>query len=283
MRDSFFCTVNIGIRSEEDNNKIMDDSTGLARTVTFSVAGYPIYMARTLMQIGYEPTAPDQYGRLPNIFTYISIIREQKGYLALYTGLRYYLPAVVLKKSAYDVMATVTNHKKEKDRCDASEIIAVCFRESALRIQTTILTYPLMTLGVGYISAAFFGTKETVKYTLATLYKGIVPKLIVEVTMVWVSVISRRLTVNLVHDELAQAIISRLPPFIVQAFLYPFNVVSTVMADNGRSGVNPEFKQWQECFRYLRAHNQLKRGNSFFFRRDYQTLAGTTYAIKRYF
>lgn len=261
----------------------MDDSAGLARAVAFSVAGYPIYLARTLIQIGYEPAAPDQYGRLPNLFSYIALIREQRGYLSLYTGLRYYLPAVVLKKATYDLMAEVTNHKKETDNCGTSEIIAVCLRESALRIHTTLITYPLVTLGIGYISAAFFGTKDTVEYTLEALYKGIVPKLIIEVTMVWVSIISRRLTASLVEDELGQAIVSRVPPFIVQSFLYPFNVVSTVMADDGRSGVNPKFDHWTECFKYLKQDNQLKRGSSFFYRRSYQYIGGRQHSIKRYF
>lgn len=261
----------------------MDDSTGLARAIAFSVAGYPLYLARTLIQIGYEPVEPDQYGRLPNIFSYISIIREQRGYLSLYTGLRYYLPAVILKKLTYDCMATVTNHKREADHCDASEIIAICLRESGLKIQTTLITYPLVTIGVGYISAAFFGTKETFEYTMETLYKGLIPKLIIEVTMVWVSIISRRITVSLLEDELGQAIVSRVPPFIVQSLLYPFNVVSTVMADNGRCGVNPKFDDWRQCFDFLKANNQLKRGSSFFYRRSYHSIVGGKYSIKRYF
>lgn len=259
----------------------MDDSAGLARAVGFGLAGYPLYLARTLIQIGYEPTQPDPYGRLPNIFSYIAIIREQRGYWALYTGLSYYLPAVVLKKSTYDLLASVTNHKKEIDRCDASEIIAVCLRESALKINTTLITYPLVTIGVGYISSVFFGTKEAVDYTVETLYKGVIPKLIIEVTMVWVSIISRRLTISLVEDELAQAIVSRVPPFIVQAFMYPFNVVSTVMADNGCSGMNPKFDHWRDCFQYLRENNQLKRGSSFFYRRSFYrtSIAGGKYSI----
>lgn len=262
----------------------MDDSVGLARSVAFTVAGYPLYLARTLIQIGYEPTPPDEMGRLPNIFSYIAVIREQRGYLSLYTGLRFYLPAVVLKQSSYDLMASVTNHKKDTNQSDASEIIAICLRESALRIHSTIITYPLLTLSIGYISAAFFGTKETVEYTLQSLYKGIVPKLIVEVTMVWVSIISRRLTASLMEDELGQAIVSRVLPFIVQSFMYPFNVVSTVMADNGRSKVNPRFDDWRQCFNYLKQNNQLKRGSSFFYRRDYQIITGSPYSsIKRYF
>lgn len=261
----------------------MDDSTNLARSVAFTVAGYPLYLARTLIQIGYEPVAPDEHGRLPNIFTYISIIREQKGYLALYTGLRYYLPAVLLKQSSYDLMVAVTDHKKDSNQSDISEIIAVCMRESALKIQSTIITYPMLTLSVGYISAAFFGTKETVEYTLQALYKGIIPKLIIEVTMVWVSVISRRVTASLVEDELGQAIVSRVPPFIVQSFLYPFNVVATVMADNGQSGRNPKFDDWRSCYDYLKINNQLKRGSSFFYRRDYQTILGSRHSVKRYF
>lgn len=260
----------------------MDDAT-LTRTVAFTAAGYPLYLARTLIQIGYEPTPPDQYGRLPNIFSYISVIKEERGYLALYTGLKFYLPAIILKQSSYDLMASVTNHKKDNVKSDASEIIAICLRESALRIHSTIITYPLLTMSVGYISAAFFGTKETVEYTFQNLYKGIIPKLIIEVTMVWVTILTRRITASLIDDEVVHAILSRVPPFIVQSFLYPLNVVSTVMADNGRSGVNPKFDDWRQCYKYLGSHNQLKRGSSFFYRRDYQKIFGGQYSIKRYY
>lgn len=260
----------------------MDDSTGLAKSVAITVAGYPFYLARTLMQLGYEPVLPDAYGRLPNVFSYISIIREQRGYSALYTGLRYYLPAVLLKQSSYDLLAAVTDHKKDTNQSDISEIIAVCLRESALKIQSTIITYPMLTLSIGYISATFFGTEGTTEYTLGALYKGIIPKLIVEVTMVWVSIISRRTTACLVDDDLGQTVISRIPPFIIQSFLYPFNVVSTVMADNGRSGNNRKFDNWRLCYDYLQLNNQLKRGSSLFYRRDYRTIFGSGTSVKRY-
>jgi len=245
----------------------MDDSTNLARSLAITVAGYPFYLARTLIQIGYEPTPPDKYGRLPNIFTYMTVIRDARGYSALYTGLRYYLPAVILKQSSYEFMASATNHKMDNGKSDASEIIAVCLRESALKIYSTVITYPLLSMSIGYIGAAFFETEGTVEFTFQNLYKGIIPKLIVEVTMVWVTILSRRITANLIDDSLGTAILSRVPPFIVQSFLYPLNVVSTVMADNGRSGANPRFNDWRECYRYLRLNNQLKRGSSYFSRR----------------
>lgn len=259
----------------------MDDQSGLAKAVAFSVAGYPVYLARTLFQMGYEPKEPDEFNRLPNLFSYLTIIKEQRGYLALYTGLRFYLPAAIIKKTSYDLMASVTNHKKEVDNCDTSEVIAICLRESALRVHTTILTYPLVTLGVGFISSSFFGTKDTVEYTVDTLYKGLVPKLIMEVIMVWVSIISRRLTVSLVKDEVSQAIICRVPPFIVQALIYPLNVVSTVMADNGRSRLNPKFNDWRDCYQFLKENNQLSRGSSFF-RRRYYPLMNNTSSFNRF-
>lgn len=251
--------------------------------MAINVAGYPLYLARTLIQLGYEPQKPDQYGRLPNLFTYITIIRRDRGYAALYTGLSYHLAAVFLKKSTYDAMASATNHKKETADSGVSEVVAVCIRESVLKIYSTLITYPLTTLGIGYISSVFFDAKETVEFTIESLYKGLMPKLIIDITMVWVSIISRRVTLSLVDDEVLQAIACRVPPFIIQSLMYPFNVVSTVMADNGRSGMNPKFISWQECFRYMKANNQLKRGSAFLFRRDYQYIGGTSNVIKRYF
>lgn len=261
----------------------MDEPVNLARSLALTAGGYPIYVARTLIQLGYEPKAPDEYGGLPNIVQYMSIISRQKGYLSLYTGLRFYLPAVILKQTSYDLMASVTNHKRETNTSDASEIIAICLRESALKIHSTLITYPLLTFTVSYISASFFEHEETVEFTVQSLYKGVVPKLIVEIVLVWVSIISRRVTASLLDDELGQAIIQRIPPFIVQSLLYPLNVVSTVMADNGRSKMNPGFNDWSKCYKYLQTTNQLKRGSTLFFRRDYQTILGSRHSIKRYF
>lgn len=253
----------------------MDDQAGFARAVAFSVGGYPLYLARTLIQLGYEPQGPDKYGKLPNLFSYLSIIKDRRGYMSLYTGFRFYLPCVVIKKASYDFMASMTNHKKEARNSDISEVVAVCLKESMIRIHTTVLTYPLVTLGVSYISSSFFGNHEPIDYTVATLYKGLAPKLIVEVIMVWVTIMSRRVTVEFILDDFFQTIIARVPPFIAQAFLYPFNVVSTVMADNGRSGLNPRFDDWSSCYRYLGSANQLKRGASIFQRR-YYPLVGTS-------
>lgn len=235
------------------------------------------------MQLGYEPASPDEHGRLPNIFSYISMVREQKGYLSLYTGFRFYLPAIVLKKVTYNLMASAINHKMEKSDCDMSEFIAVCLRESALRIHTTLITYPLVTFGVGYISSTFFGSKDTVEFTFEALYRGVIPKLIIEVTMIWVSALSRRLFTGAIEDELGLQIACRVPPFIVQSLLYPLNVASTVMADGGRSGVNPRFSDWKECYRYLQINNQHKRGSSFFYRRHFPKQTDDRYSIiKRY-
>lgn len=199
----------------------------------------------------------------------------------LYAGISCYLPAVVLKQVTYNLLVSATNHKKDTNHSDASEIIAVCLRESALKIHATIITYPLLTLSIGYITSAFFGAKETVDYSVQALYKGIVPKLITEVVLIWVGIISRRLTAYLIEDDLSQTIVSRAPPFIVQTLLYPFNVVSTVMADNGKSGLNPRFENWKQCYHYLSMNNQLKRGSSIFYRCDYKLAARQPF-IKRY-
>lgn len=260
----------------------MDDSVGLARSVAQTIAIYPIQVAKTLIQIGYEPTPPDHLGRLPNVFSYICTIQDRRGYLSLYTGFKFYLPAVVLKQCSYDLMSLVTNHKKDTKNSDASEIIAICLRESALKIHSTIISYPLLTLSIGCISAAFFNTKEPVEYTVDALYKGIVPKLIFEVVMVWVTIITRRLTAGLTDDELIQAALPRIPPFLVGTYLQPLNLVSTVMADQGRSKLNPRFDDWRQCFKYLSSNGQLNRGSGFFRRRDVQVVA-SWHTVTRYF
>lgn len=245
----------------------MDDSGALARSITFTVAGYPLYLARTLIQLGYEPIPPTPTGNLPNIFSYLQTIRQERGYMAMYTGMRFVLPAVMLKKCTYDIMATAIHHKKNVDKADAGEVIAICIKESFLKINSTLIVYPITTITVGYIASAFFGAKDVIDYSLQALYKGVVPKLIFEVVMVWVELISRRLTVSLIEEETGQAVVSRVPPFLAQSLMYPFNVVSTVMVDNGRSKLNPKFDSWNECWTYLSENNELKRGSSLFWRR----------------
>lgn len=268
----------------------------LSRTVIESTIGYPIYLARTLMQLGYEPQPPDELGRLPNLFAYITIIRRERGYSALYTGLSYHLASVLIKKAFYDEMSKPYKKQDQSSQNDEPsqviqssqngepiQVIAVCVRESVLKVYSCLITYPLVTLGVGYISTVFFGAKENIDYTVGYLYKGIIPRLLIEVAMVWVTTISKRVTKSLIDDEFAQDIVARVPPFIVQSILYPLNVVCTVMADNGRCGMNPKFSDWRECFSYLQSNNQLKRGSAFLFRRDYQYIAGSQLTVRRYF
>lgn len=255
-----------------------------SRTVIESTVGYPIYLARTLMQLGYEPQPPDEFGRLPNLFAYITIIRRERGYSALYTGLSYHLAATLIKKSFYDGMsASFKKQEQSPQSGEPSQVMAVCVRESVLKVYSCLITYPLVTLGIGYISTVFFGAKENIDYSVGSLYKGLIPRLILEVAMVWVTTISKSVTESLIQDDFAQDIVARVPPFIVQSLLYPLNVVSTVMADNGRSGMNLKFSNWTECFRYLQSNNQLKRGSAFLFRRDYQYIAGSQIAVRRYF
>lgn len=261
---------------------MMQDSSGLARSLIVSTVGYPVYLSRMLMQLGYEPREPDQYGRLPNLYTYISIIRRERGFSALYTGLSYHLAAVVVRKASYDALSSPTTRKPTQSPKSISGMMAVCIQESVLKIYSCLVTYPLVTIGIGYVSSVFFGGKETIHMTAENLYKGIVPKLIIEVTMVWVTTISYQLTSLLVQEQFAQDLISRIPPFIVQSLIYPLNVCSTVMADNGRSGMNPKFSNLKSCFHYLKQHNQLKRGSAFLFRQDYQYIAGSNLPIRRY-
>jgi len=64
--------------------------------------------------------------------------------------------------------------------------------------------------------------------------------------------------------------------FLLASTMYPFHVVSTVMACNGTSAasinasaLNPELVDWTEAWKHLSSLGQLKRGSSLLWR--YQT------------
>lgn len=236
-------------------------------TLANCVAFYPINLAKTLIQLGYEPVLPDANGNLPNIFSYISIIKRQRGMTSLYTGLGYSLPAMLLKDANYNFMVALTEHKGVTRHSDTSEVIAVCLRESAFKIYSLVLVHPLTNLSIAYIASTFIGAKD-IEYSVQALYRGIIPRLIFEVAVLWARNISKRMTAELVAPGSGFELTARLPPFLVSSLLYPLNVVATVMCDSGRSGLNPEFDDWRKCFKYLKQTHQLNRGASNFFRRD---------------
>lgn len=246
----------------------MYDDRSYGRILLFTTAGYPINLAKTLVQLGYEPISPDKNGALPNIFTYTRLIRQYKGYLGLFTGFHYTLSATLIKKYAYrTIKDSFTPYRKSIETATFSDLFNIFLRESCSRVGSTFFIYPITTVGIGYISSVFFDTQRPLDYTIAELYNGFMPRAICDLLMIWVEILSTRFLTNLFEDHTAGMILSKLAPFLAYAFLYPLAVVSVVMADDGRSGLNPRFDSWIECWSYLSDINQLKRGSSFFWRR----------------
>lgn len=188
----------------------------------------------------------------------------------MYRGLPFQLSYVIAQKLTYNSLDLMMPGKKETkpddedDSGDFNDLIGQAMRDSCLKVQTTLITYPIFTLGVSYITSFFLDTKGTL--SLSELYSGIIPRLIVEVATVWAVRISWRLTRKYFKNRppIEQQIIARAPPLVVSTLLYPLNVVTTVMADNGKT--NPKFDDWIMCYAHLSRLGALRRGSSLIWR-----------------
>ncbi|KAI1293715.1 Mitochondrial carrier -like protein 2 [Halotydeus destructor] len=300
------------VQSKFRNHFTLEEAVGRA---TIAIVAHPFDYAKSLIQLGYEPLPASQVTTIfrtqkwayPNVFRYLSYIKEKDGSMGLFRGLRYKIlftmvngyVAVNLSEMLKQVNQGVQIDPSEDD--DTGETVEISqrtrpstvkdlidqlMRETFCKFLTLGATYPLQLLVLR--SFAQFVGHETVYDSLSGaitdiytqggvggFYAGFVPKFFGDVMILWTShgliFISRKFIdgENSVQSYLAATI-----NFVVASFMYPFSVVSTVMAVNGAEAsslmaadLNPNFQcDWSECWRHLSSMGQLKRGSSLFWR-----------------
>ena len=156
-------------------------------------------------------------------------------------------------------------------------------KENLCQIAALSISYPFTVL-VTRTFAQFVGN-ETIYSSLSSaitdiyqnegflgFYSGFAPRLIHDVISFWTA----RYLLTFIpgfkmnpEDTTSLGIV--LTTFLLQPFLYPFQLVSSVMAVNScaslkASRIYPQFKNWRACWTHLQSINHLKRGGSLIWR-----------------
>lgn len=188
--------------------------------------------------------------------------------------------------------------KKTLSKEKLKETFDALMRETFCKFLSLAAAYPMQLLVVR--SCAQFIGRETVYdsfrsgirdiYTnsgISGFYAGFMPRFLYDVFVLWSThgilllirglVLDRMVdpeTGNIAGTNGLESYVAASVNFLLSSTMYPFHVVSTVMACNGRSAASleaaalegKEFLDWTECWRHLSSLGQLKRGSSLIFR-----------------
>lgn len=216
-----------------------------------------------------------------------------------------------------DVARTLSSQPEEVESTDATEkqskqlatfsqenlrkTLEALMRETFCKFLSLAVSYPLHVMVIR--SCAQFVGRETIYDTFtggfkdiyqnsgwSGFYAGFMPRFLYDVLVLWSTHGILLGVKGLIIDKLMsndnnssksvfETYVAGSISFILSSNLYPFHVVSTVMACNGRSAASleasalegREFADWLECWKWLSSTNQLKRGPGLFWR--YQPLA----------
>ena len=276
-------------------------TTGALVTATLHPVGY----AKVLIQAGYEPLPPKPavslFGKesllYPNVLQYISHIKKVDGFGGLYRGV---FPRVLsgtlgnivqnnvaekLKAIVAD-MQPVDNEGEEGDEL-VSWLKSFCLdttQETISRCCGIVVSHPLHVVTVRCM-IQFVGREseyDSIFSALREIYNndgilgffaGLVPRMMGEVLMVWITnFLARLLNRYLVEEKDMKSYTAAACGLVVANFTYPFTLTSNIMAMNG-SGLQaaspprmPRYDSWIDCFSDLASQGQLKRGASMFWR-----------------
>lgn len=266
---------------------------------------HPITYMATLVQIGYEPMPPKLtksiFGRtqlqLPGFFTYMKYIAQIDGFRGCYRGLKYnIIYSIVYQFTSINVDRYQKAHYYPELRVEDAKYIdtnhlahsIVC--DSITRIAALSVAYPFHLIMIR--SMAQFIGRETYYDSLsgaisdiyetgglAGFYAGFAPFVIGECVYIFLES-SLMYTLREKFEQLGIAksnssfITNTFVNVIARTLVYPFKVVSTVMACNGSNCRSlaasaytaPEHPNWIECWQTLWTRNEIKRGSSIFWR-----------------
>lgn len=268
--------------------------------VAINTVLYPVGYAKVLIQIGYEPMLPRPTTTilfrkpalaLPNIFEYVNYIKKVDGISGCYRGVVPTICAdivgsVVFNKTSNYIKKAVETEEEEETKEDKQCTTFICELIQGLisRTVAVLFSHPLEVIALRMM-AQFVG-KET-KYSglfgsfvevykengISGYYAGLMPKLIgITVIITLFNTTSYIIGRYILTDEATKPYVLPTVNFIATTAAYPFWVVSHCMAVNncglvaGLPPHMPIYNGWRHCWSHLSATNQLKRGNSMFWR-----------------
>lgn len=282
--------------------------------MTIAVVAHPFDLTKTLIQLGYEPLPPRPVVTLfrttklayPSVFGYLTYIRQQDGFTGMFRGLRYKMLYTLVNGFVYVNLTEYIKHyetehgdsaadgelvegsssSRSQRRLTIKDLFDQLMRETFTKFITLSISYPIQLLVVR--SYAQFVGHEQVYDSLGSaitdvynqggllgFYAGFVPKFCGDVIILWTSHGLIFLVKRFIDgDSGVQGYLAATINFVVASIMYPFSLVSTVMAVNGpeastlmASTLTPDFNHdWSEAWRHLSGLGQIKRGSSLLWR-----------------
>jgi len=271
--------------------------TGAIMTVT----AHPFSYAKTLIQLGHEPLAPqlkkDLFFRqrllYPGVFEYLSHIKATDGFVGLYRGLLPRMCAHATMTITYEcVKQTIKTEEEQQNQAPENDFGQLCVKlskESAARSAAVILSHPFHVIAIRSMASfvggedlwsSFFGASKNTwnEDGLMGFFAGLVPRLLMEAATMWLSELAAYMINTYIITEKGELRDLRnytpvLTHYMVQGWCYPLSVVTTVMATNGTSlqaGRPPfidHYNTWSSCLIDLRRQGMHQRGASMLFRK----------------
>ncbi|XP_055322263.1 mitochondrial carrier homolog 2 [Sitodiplosis mosellana] len=268
-----------------------------------SAALHPFEYAKVLIQIGYEPIAPQPgktfLGRpamiLPNIFQYVKHIKKVDGLAGCYRGLTPKLVGSVIgvigsKRVAEKFGLDDNDDNESKDDSELTEeesyerFLKSLKRDLILHASGIIITHPFQVISIRMM-AQFVGRETIYKSIWSSIkeifgqeglfgfFSGLIPKLICDLTCIALTSTTCYLVNKYyISDQGNRTYFAGFIQFVYASVLYPIQVVSTCMVVTGsrlQAGSPPHmpvYKNWSDCLTHLKSTNQHKRGSSLFWR-----------------
>ncbi|XP_014677354.1 PREDICTED: mitochondrial carrier homolog 2-like [Priapulus caudatus] len=278
-------------------------SKDLFKHVLFGVgvtaAAYPLTYAKVLVQIGHEPIAPKLtttwLGRktlvLPNVFKYVGHIWNEDGFFGIYRGLTFKLAtAAVASATAHSVLENLQQQQKKKKSVyedigssDNPSVKAFVIETSNHVISQTaaiIVSQPLHVMTIRSMAqfvggeqhySGFFSSFVDIwrEEGILGFFSGMMPRLFGELLIILVANSVTFVVNSWVFTEMdVRHYCAPIANILAGTVMYPFNVVSTVMAVNssglvaGSPPAMPHYTGWIDCWKQLSREHALKRGSS---------------------
>jgi len=280
----------------------MFDISSTATNALMIVTAHPFAYAKTLIQLGHEPLAPqlgnDVFFRkkffYPGVFHYIGHVKQVDGVLGLYRGVVPRIFANFTMTHAYNSMKNVVSTKKPKSFMTIEEeedFRQVCIKlseETIARCTGVIASQPFHVIAIR--SMAYFIGREAAYASplscISEIYKqegilgffsGLMPRIVFEVAAIWIAgLITLAFNTYIINEKSelrdARPYVPIASSYISQSFLYPLSVTTTMMACNGAQMAagsppyTPVYANWMACLGDLRTKGLSTRGSSMLFR-----------------
>jgi len=275
-----------------------NETVNLVLSNCISGALYPATYVKVLIQLGYEPCAPQPavsfFGKpilvLPGIVGYSSHIYQRSGFGKLYDGVFSYLIHKNLTKFVEDGMTKrlADEEVNEEPDLDVKDFLISTAKQTAAKCVAVTVAHPFHVIFVR-TAAQFVGGECTYNSLWASIshifreegvsgfFSGLVPSLLYE-SLVLISTNAMIFLFDSMYTEKNDEL-AHWPPFlfnmIATSIYYPFVVVTNCMAVTdsglaiGQPDYMPRFRRWTQCWRWLSSRNELKRGSGIWFARRY--------------